>query len=289
LVVAAAPALATLAGYAPYTAAGLSMFAIALMVAQYLLINRVVATAPFLNAGDFQLRRALAAGDIRPAFQPIYDLERGETVAYEVLARMRVNDELIQAKDFIEQAQEQGLTHAMDLQVIRQALACAPADRALFLNIDLQSFADRRFAKQLIDLLAPACAQGRRITIEMTERETQIPGDLLVADLARLRDIGCTLALDDFGSGYSTYKFLELFRPDYLKIEGSFVRDMLLHESSRKIVAHIHELATSFGMQTIAESVENASVEQALRDMGIRTAQGSHFGSPTLGMIKELH
>jgi len=251
--------------------------------------NRVETLSPDMSKAmisifsqGFQLRRALEAGDIHPAFQPIYDMQRGEPMAYEVLARMRVNGTFVQAKDFIGVAEELGLTREMDLHVISRALACAPAGQALFLNVDLQSFNDRNFADELVDLLAPARAQGRDITIEITEREATTPSESLTTDIERLREIGCRLALDDFGSGYSTYKFLDLFRPDYLKIEGSFVRDMTENESSRKIVTHIHELAQSFGMQTIAESVENASTEQALRDIGIRNGQGLHFGAPKL-------
>jgi EAL domain-containing protein (putative c-di-GMP-specific phosphodiesterase class I) len=251
--------------------------------------NRVETLSPDMSKAmisifgqGFQLRRALEAGDIHPAFQPIYDMHTGEPVAYEVLARMRLDGTIIQAQDFIGVAQELGLTRELDLHVIRRALACAPPDQALFLNIDMQSFNDRDFVDELIELLEPTCAAGRRITVEITEREAVTPNESLTADIQRLRALGCQLALDDFGSGYSTYKFLNLFRPDYLKIEGSFVRGMLENESDRKIVTHIHELAQSFGMKTIAESVENASTEKALRKIGIRTAQGLHFGAPKL-------
>lgn len=251
--------------------------------------NRIETLSPDMSKAmisifgqGFQLRRALETGDIRPAFQPIYDMHTAKPVAYEVLARMRLDGALIQAKDFIGVAQELGLTREMDLHVIRQALACAPPDQALFVNIDLQSLCEPEFVDELIGLLGPTCAAGRRITVEITERETVTPNTSLTADLQRLRALGCQLALDDFGSGYSTYKFLDLFRPDYLKIEGSFVRGMLENESDLKIVTHIHELAQSFGMKTIAESVENAPTEKALRKIGIRNAQGSHFGAPTL-------
>ena len=230
----------------------------------------------------FELRNALADGNIHPAYQPICDLTSGQPIAYEVLARMSLNGVVIQAKDFIAVAEELGLTREVDLHIIRTALECTPTDQALFLNVDLLSFSDKEFVQELVALLKPACETGRSITIEITERDSVPASDILLDDLQALRKFGCKLALDDFGSGYSTYNFLNRFRPDYLKIEGSFVRGMLANESDRKIVGHIHDLATSFGMQTIAESVENHATQEALQEIGIATAQGVYFGAPRL-------
>jgi diguanylate cyclase (GGDEF)-like protein/PAS domain S-box-containing protein len=251
--------------------------------------NRVEVLSPDMSKAvmslfhqGFRLRRALDQGHLYPAFQPIYDLSTGRAVAVEVLARMRLDDDLIHAKDFIAIAEELGLTRDLDLHIIGRALALTAPEQALFLNVDLSSFADREFVEQLRRLLEPACRAGRRITIEITERETVPISDALIADIHGLRTLGCKLALDDFGSGYSTYNFLNQFRPDYLKIEGSFVRGMLESEAARKIVAHIHELAQSFGMETIAECVETEAVSAELKRIGIRNVQGWLYGAPAL-------
>jgi len=230
----------------------------------------------------FQLRNALEQGQLHAAYQPICNLKNGEPMAYEVLARMRVNGLVIQAKDFITVAEELGLTRDVDLNIIGQALQQTPMDFALFLNVDISSFNTKDFVQDLSNLLKPACDSGRSITIEITERETIPISDTLHQDIQTLRAFGCKLALDDFGSGYSTYNFLNQFRPDFLKIEGSFVRGMLRNESDRKIVTHIHDLATSFGMKTIAESVENAATEHALMEIGISNAQGLFYGAPRM-------
>lgn len=251
--------------------------------------NRIEALAPDVSQAmmsifsqGFQLRNALEEGNIHPAFQPICDIASGEPIAYEVLARMQINGAIIQAQDFIAVAEELGLTRDVDLHIIRAALAVTPPDQALFLNVDLSSFNDRGFVKELGTLLRPACQAGRSITIEITERESVPLSDTLRSDVQELRAFGCKLALDDFGSGYSTYNFLNQFRPDYLKIEGSFVRGMLENESDRKIVVHIHELAQAFGVQTIAESVENEATRSALKEIGIGNAQGVFYGAPQL-------
>lgn len=251
--------------------------------------NRVEALSPDISRAlrsifsqGFKLRDALEQGNLMPAFQPICDIDSGRPVAYEALARMQHDGSLIKAGDFIAVAEELGLTRDIDLHIIEQSLRLAPVGYGLFLNLDPSSFSDRGFTRELGALLGPACHAGRAITIEITEREHVVLGEALVEDIQYLRDLGCKLALDDFGSGYSTYHFLNLFRPEYLKIEGTFVRRMLDHESDRMIVEHIHELAQAFGAQTIAESVENEATRQALRRIGIRSAQGLHLGSPLL-------
>ncbi len=228
----------------------------------------------------FQIRNALESGNIKPAFQPICDLSSREPIAYEVLARMQLDGEIIPAKDFITVAEELGLTREVDLYIIEQALVTAPREHSLFVNVDLSSFNDESFVRRLRDLVRPACEAGRQITIEVTERESVSITQELIDDLSLLRQSGCLLALDDFGSGYSTYKFLELFKPNYLKIEGTFVQSMLEKDSSSKIVNHIHELATSFGMDTIAENIENEEILKAVSSIGIRNGQGMFLGKP---------
>ena len=251
--------------------------------------NRIEVLSPDISKAvmsifsqGFQLRNALEQGHIHPAFQPICCLSSGKPVAYEVLARMRLDGVVIQAKDFITVAEELGLTRDVDLHIIGAALTLTPPEHALFLNVDLSSFNDKGFVEDLGKLLKPACDSGRSITIEITERETVPLTEGLLKDIQALRTFGCRLALDDFGSGYSTYNFLNQFRPDFLKIEGSFVRGMLENEADRKIVTHIHDLATSFGMQTIAESVENGATEKAQQAIGIGNAQGLFYGAPRL-------
>jgi diguanylate cyclase (GGDEF)-like protein/PAS domain S-box-containing protein len=251
--------------------------------------NRIEILAPDISKAlmvvfrqGFQLRQALESGNIKPAVQPILDMRTGKPIAYEVLARMRHQDNIVSAEAFIGVAEELGLTREVDLHIIRQTLRHAPRDHALFLNLSLSSFSDRSFVRQLGDLVGPACNAGRDITIEITERATAPITDALIGDIQQLRQCGCKLALDDFGSGYSTYNFLSHFRPEYLKIEGAFVRGMMQNDTDHKIVKHIHELAQAFGMITIAESVENERSLAALLDIGIHYGQGRHLGAPQL-------
>lgn len=237
------------------------------------------ATMTIFNKG-FQLRDALENGDINPVFQPICDIQSGTPVAYEVLARMMHNDTIIPAKDFITIAEELGLTREVDLHIIEKALKLAPKNLPLFLNVGLSSFNDRPFVVKLHRLLEKATGRGQMVTIEITERDIVPLTSELRDDMNSIRELGCKLALDDFGSGYSTYHFLNFFKPDYIKIEGTFVQGMTHSDSDRRIVEHIHELAASFGMQTIAENIENVETLDALQAIGIHSGQGMYFGSP---------
>jgi predicted signal transduction protein with EAL and GGDEF domain len=228
----------------------------------------------------FELRNAIEAGDIVPTFQPITDLRNGKPMAYEVLANMQRGNLFMPASQFIKVAEDLGLVREIDLHVIGKALQLAPKDIELFMNINLTSFYDKNFLTELSLLLRPACLEGRQITIEITERETLTLNDALLNDIQQLRDLGCKIALDDFGQGYSTYNYLRRFRPEYLKIDGSYIEGILEQGDNRTIIEHIHALSTSFGAISIAESIENEAIRDAVLALGIHCGQGYHYGKP---------
>ena len=230
----------------------------------------------------FELRNAIVNGDIQPTFQPITDLASGEPIAYEVLANMQRGELLVPASEFIMVAEDLGLVREIDLSVIGRAIEIAPPQVELFLNISLISFNDENFGKELLKLLKPACEAGRPVTIEITERETINLTETLLDDIQALRDAGCKLALDDFGQGYSTYNYLRQFRPEYLKIDGSFVEHMLDSHADHTIIEHIHELALSFGAVCIAESIENETLRDAVMQLGVKCGQGYHYARPAI-------
>jgi EAL domain-containing protein (putative c-di-GMP-specific phosphodiesterase class I) len=187
---------------------------------------------------------------------------------------------MVPASQFIKVAEDLGLVREIDLHIISRALELAPKEAELFLNINLTSFYDKNFVKVLGNILRPACNRGRAITIEITERETLPLNDALLADIQSLRELGCKLALDDFGQGYSTYNYLRRFRPEYLKIDGGYIEGILKSEEDRLIIEHIHSIAQSFGAISIAESIESEQIRAAVTELGIHCGQGYHYGKP---------
>ena len=228
----------------------------------------------------FEVRNAITAGMIQPFMQPIVDLKSRKTVAYEVLTRMKRGDDFVVADDFIPIAEDLGLIREMDLFVIGYALEKVPKNVHLFVNISLSSFFAPEFAQQLRDLLNSPAAKNRSITLELTERETVEMSEEFIRLFEEIRADSCNVALDDFGVGYSTYSYLRQLRPEFVKIDGSFVLQIKENQEDVKIVQQICELAKIIGARTIAEHIEDEETIHLLIDMGVDYGQGYYFSKP---------
>ena len=233
----------------------------------------------------FELRNALTNDLIAPFLQPIYDLRKNEVMAYEVLTRLKRGNTYVPADEFVIIAEDLGLIREMDLFIINKALLSVPKGVHLFVNISMNSFFDSLFREEFRDLLHSPQAQGRLLTLEFTERQTTAMTDDFFEQLDDLRAGGCKIALDDFGAGYSTYSYLRKLKPDFVKIDGSFVQHMLDNPEDVKIVEHIRELSAFFGAKSIAEHVEDLKTVELLNRLGVDYAQGYYYGKPK--MIEE--
>jgi diguanylate cyclase (GGDEF)-like protein/PAS domain S-box-containing protein len=228
----------------------------------------------------FELRNALSAGMIAPFIQPIIELRTGEVFAYEVLTRLRRGDDYVVADEFIPIAEDLGLIREMDLFIIKLALATVPRNVHLFLNISLSSFYTPEFNQELRALLLSPDAQSRAVTIEFTERQTTDISESFIRYFDELRAAGCRIALDDFGVGYSTYDYLRQLKPDFVKIDGSFVQHILSSPQDAKIVQQITELSRISAAHSIAEHVEDEPTFRMLQSLGVKYGQGYYFGRP---------
>jgi diguanylate cyclase (GGDEF)-like protein/PAS domain S-box-containing protein len=228
----------------------------------------------------FEVRNAITSGMIQPFMQPIVDLKSRKTVAYEILTRMKRGDEFVVADDFIPIAEDLGLIREMDLFIIGHALEQIPKNVHLFVNISLSSFFAPEFAQQLRDLLNSPPAKNRSITLELTERETVEMSNEFIQLFDDIRAGSCNVALDDFGVGYSTYSYLRQLRPEFVKIDGSFVLKIKENQEDVKIVQQICELAKIIGARTIAEHIEDEETVRLLIAMGVDYGQGYYFSKP---------
>jgi len=260
--------------------------------------NRIHVYQPEDNAvvqrrGEMQwvnrVNRALGEDRFRLLYQKVMPLCAGETDRYcEILVRM-IDEQggLVPPMAFIPAAERYQLMPALDRWVLSAALtalqSCSPklSDVTVCaVNLSGQSLCDDHFLTSVVELLDETRLDPGRICFEITETAA-------IANLARatrfisvLKGMGCRFALDDFGSGLSSFSHLKHLPVDFLKIDGGFVRDMAGDPVDAAMVEAINRIGHVMGIRTIAESVENDTTLEALRRLGVNFAQGSAIARP---------
>lgn len=159
-----------------------------------------------------------------------------------------------------------------------------PALSKLLVNIHVRDLLD----DQLYDRLGPLMADPRRIIIEITERASLLEISDAQARIARLRDLGFQIALDDLGAGYSGLTLITLLEPEVVKIDMGLIRDIHLSKTKQTVVGSLLKLANDIGASTICEGVENAQERDALLALGCDLFQGYFFGRPAPGFSAPL-
>ncbi len=221
--------------------------------------------------------------------QTIKPLQTDEDGAhYEILLRMRdENGGIISPGLFIEAAERYSITPAIDRWVIRSAFRwlVSEADereRLLLCSINLsgQSLGDDKFLPFVIDQFQMSGLDASKICFEITETAAIASYSQANRFINALKELGCKFALDDFGTGLSSFGYLKHFPVDFLKIDGSFVKEILHDPIDREMVRSINEIGHLTGKKTIAEFAENEEIITMLRGMGIDYAQGYGVSEP---------
>lgn len=234
---------------------------------------------------------ALAGGGtpLQLHYQPQVDLASGRLRGAEALARWHDPDlGPVSPAEFVPVAEERGLAGALGewalAEACRQMQAWQQAGlrlpELLAVNVSARQFADPDFAGRVQAIVATAGLAPERFELELTETALAADAQAAVAILQTLAQAGFRLAIDDFGVGYSSLSYLTHFRLYKLKIDLSFVRDMLGDHRAHEIVATIIGMAANLGLKTLAEGVETEAQASELRRMGCDDAQGYYFGRP---------
>jgi diguanylate cyclase (GGDEF)-like protein len=226
---------------------------------------------------------ALNERHVRLAFQPIVsDLDEAPR-KFECLIRMRGADgQNIPAPEFIPAAERLGLVHLLDRRVLELALntlAICP-DIHLNVNISMETVKDFVWAEGYIALLRANQALARRITVELTETQVIDAIDASIEFVSEIKKLGCSFGIDDFGAGYTSFRNLKAMDIDILKIDGSFVTGVSSSRENQLFVRTLLDLARNFGMQTVAEWVDNEADAMLLKGLGVDYLQGFLIGKP---------
>ena len=228
-----------------------------------------------------RIRAALETDAFVLHAQPIVDADTGECLREELLIRMRLGDRIIAPGAFLPIAERHGLIQAIDAWVADRAAALAAGGRPVQMNVSAVSAGDPRFLEALEAALDRHRPPRGSLIVELTE--TALAHDMEQARefAACLERLGVPLALDDFGVGWASLQYLKsLPGLSCLKIDASFVRDLVSEERSRALVRAIVALARSFGQETIAEGVEDEATRQLLCRLGVDALQGYLLGRP---------
>ena len=230
------------------------------------------------------MRTALAQDGFRLFYQPLVNLQTKKVTAFEALMRWQHPERgMVPPSDFIPVAEEMGLIVQLGEWALRQACAEAtewPDGVCVSVNLSPLQFSKGNLVSSVMSALASAGLPASRLELEITESVLLEKSERNITILNQLRDLGVRISMDDFGTGYSSIGYLRSFPFDKIKIDQSFVRDLLVDEGSLAIVRAIAGLGVSFGMITTAEGVETEEQMRCLNLEGCIEVQGYLYSRP---------
>jgi EAL domain-containing protein (putative c-di-GMP-specific phosphodiesterase class I) len=236
------------------------------------------------HALEIDLRKALAAGEFELYYQPIIDLQSGKVTCFEALLRWNHPERgMISPLEFIPLAEETGLILPLGEWVLRTACQQAskwPKHIGVAVNLSATQFKGRNIVQIAVNALAMSGLAAERLDLEITESVLLQDEANTLAILHQLREIGVQISMDDFGTGYSSLAYLRNFPFDRIKIDRSFVRDMLVRKDCRAIVRAVVGLARSLGITTIIEGIETKEQLESAQADGCDLGQGYIFSKP---------
>ena len=230
-----------------------------------------------------EIRQALKQDNIELHYQPIWDFKESKVAYFEALLRLKLNNKLIYPDQFIPSLEMLNDTFLMDQCVIRNAVACVakhPELNQVAINLSAQSFLDERLLPLIESNLEKYDVPPTRIIFEITESASINNLKATRKMIEKLNSLGCHFSIDDFGTGFSTFNYLKQLPAQHVKIDGSFVRDMLNDPIDLALVKAINDISRSLDKRSVAEYVENKEIFYALKEIGVDYGQGYFIARP---------
>ena len=219
--------------------------------------------------------------------QPVVRLADRQPMHHEILLRLKDDDgKLILPDQFIEVAESLNMIQELDMRVVEKLLLYMNREGLMgekvrfFVNLSRASISDQHWVRRFVDMLSISKVSPSQLVFEITETAAMSEIDVTLNFIRQLKRMGCRFALDDFGAGFSSFYYLRRFEVDYLKIDGSFIRDIATDEGNRIFVRALNDVARQLSKQVIAEWVETPEALEILLQMGTQYGQGHLFQSP---------
>jgi len=236
------------------------------------------------NRIDQALRTGNLEAELHVVFQPQVDLHGGRTVGFEALARW--NSPIlgpVRPDVFIRAAERSGLIGQLTPALLTKALAAAaawPENLRVAFNLSVYDLHSTRAIDEVCRIVRQSGVAPSRIEFEITETAMLTDLDQALKSLARLRDMGARIALDDFGSGFSSFSQIHRLPLDCIKIDRSFVQELLKNAKTRRIVKTMIDLCANLNLDHVVEGVEDEEQLWQLREVNARCVQGYLFARP---------
>lgn len=230
-----------------------------------------------------EVASALDENRMRLVLQPIVASATRQPDFYECLVRIvKPDGTQIGAGEFIEFAEQLGMSRSIDRRTLELAvdLLKRHPDVKLSLNVSTRTCADPDWLVLLHKLTGGQARLTRRLIVEITETSAIHDLDQTIAFVDTLKEMGCRVAIDDFGAGYTSFRTLKHLNCDLVKLDGAFVKNVVNDPSDRIFVRMMSELGAAFGMATVAEWVTDGPTADIVAGLGITYMQGFHFGKP---------
>jgi EAL domain-containing protein (putative c-di-GMP-specific phosphodiesterase class I) len=229
------------------------------------------------------LLKAFKEERLRLAFQPVIESKTGKTAHYEALFRIvSASGKISSGGALIPIAEKMGLIDMIDTMVMKMVIAELrhSKDVTIAFNVSNVTTEDAVWLDTISQLIKETPEIASRLIVELTE--TAVHRDLrrTAFFVASLQSLGCQVALDDFGSGYTSFRQLKALSVDMVKIDGIFVKDLAHSSDNRFFVKTLLDFSKAFGLTTVAEFVETGEIAKVLMEMGVDYLQGYYFGKP---------
>ncbi len=224
-------------------------------------------------------KKAIDNGNITPFYQSIVDKNQN-ILKYEALVRIIEDDSVYSPFLFLDIAKKVKLYPQLEKIVVTKAFNKAKESGVcISINISIEDIVNSKFIKFIEEELVKNSI-AHLVTFEILESESITDYEKVISFIDSVKKLGCTIAIDDFGSGYSNFAYLLKLKPDYIKIDGSLVKNIHNDSNSYLITKTINEFAHNLGIKTIAEFVHCKEVFEILKELGVDEFQGYYFCEP---------
>lgn len=228
------------------------------------------------------IRDAIQNNQVVPFFQPIVSAQSKQPIAYECLVRIKQDNGMFLSPDsFLPASKQAGLYQSISQIMFEKSINSAIKHNvSITLNLSAQDTENSQSRKFILDLLKKYQHEAKKITLEITETDQIADYHSMKDFIENVKALGCKIALDDFGAGYSNFTHLLSLSIDYIKIDGSLIRDLDTDPNTLKITKAIVECARSLQIETVAEFVHNEAIYLLTKQLGVDFCQGYYFGIP---------